>query len=69
MTLSSSENLARILGDGRADPEGLVEGQRWGVGRGTFPNGERVWEWARSHRPVLRKKLNSSLEMACFGAF
>ena len=29
--------------DAEANPEGLVEGQGWSVGRGTSPIGKEVW--------------------------
>ena len=62
--MHSGINLDGILGDPGYDPEGLVGGEGWAVRRGILPPGKQYME-----RPPFQKKMNFSLEMACFGEF
>jgi len=56
-------NLAGILLDTGADPQGLVGGEGWDVGRGVpLPPGDRSGD-------TVPRKMNFSLELSCFGEF
>jgi len=68
MPLNSGVNLTKIMGEGRAETEGLVGGTRRGVWGGIpFPTGKESGERAKS--ASQKKNHFFWLEIACFGAF
>jgi len=53
--------------DAEANPEGLVRGEGWSVGKGTSPTGKEVWGGGQNGLGHSKKKCFFSLEIVYTG--